>query len=302
MRVSSAALCVTCGGPLPGGAAFCPRCGTPVSGPSAVNPPQPPASPPPFTPGTGPGASSGPAGGPPGFAPPFTPSAPLGPVVPPPPGSASKPPAGSPLRTVLLIAVVSLAVILGAGGAAWWWIGKPDRDYLAELRSTGDLASFASEAEAIAHGKKFCANLAAGSKAQGSRADLAATKSYCSTFTPGFRVLETKLIMGTFTLVDTSYSPYYTSIDTSNGGCEGAGGYRDIRSGTAVTVKNGNGSFLGSTVLSVGSGTSTSCEFSFGVSLTEGEDDYVVTVSQRGEVHYSWEKLASGGIHLTLGS
>lgn len=294
--------CVSCGGVLPEGASFCPQCGAAVISADAG--------------GVGPSAAPRAEGGfdaqgaeaVPSAAAPMGWQAPPSTTIPPPPVSELPSPPDPRATTkrlvtsVLLASLGALVLLCGIGGGVWWWLGKPDRDYIGDLRASGDLASFSSEAEAIAHGKRVCADLSAGGKAQGTRIDLAATKAYCSRFSGGFHVLETKIIEGTFTLIDTSYSPYYTSIDTSGFGCEGAGGYSDIRTGTAVTVKNAAGILLGSAQLAAGSGDSSSCTFAFSVNLTEGEDDYVVSVSHRGDMHYTWSQLSTGGIRLSLGS
>lgn len=195
-----------------------------------------------------------------------------------------------------LVGVAALALF-----AVAWWVDKPNRDYISALRESGALSGFSSEAEAIAHAKAVCASLESGGKAQGSGADLAATSSYCPKFSSGFHVLETKVIEGSFELIDTSYSQYSRSIDTSGRGCTGANGYDDIHAGTSVVIKNGDGKFLATEQLSMGSGLATLCTFDFKVTLTEGEQDYVVTVSHRGDVHYTWDALKERGIHLSLG-
>ena len=51
-------------------------------------------------------------------------------------------------------------------------------------------------------------------------------------------------------------------------------------------MKNDAGRTLATTQLSVGHGDATSCTFDFTFQVTEGEADYVVSVSHRGEQHY----------------
>jgi hypothetical protein len=191
----------------------------------------------------------------------------------------------SKLPLVLGLVGLALVLVVGGGIAVGWWVTKPDRDYIAALKATGEYSQYGSDASAIAHGKAVCAALDTGGKAQGTVGDLAATRSYCPKYSEGFHVLEQLTIKGNFELVDSSI--YYPSIEVNGSECEGSGGYSDITSGAAVTVKNGSGKLLASTTLGPGSGTTSKCEFNFSVDLTEGEDDYSVTVSHRGDVHYT---------------
>jgi len=280
-------LCTNCGEPVPSLAKFCPACGRPITTES----PDPLQS----EMATDPVAVPTESGVYPEFA---QPQAALVPEATPTPTKTARPAAWPRLlgASAALLAVVVIALL----GVAWW-VDKPNRDYISALKGSDSLSTFSSEAEAIAHAKAVCAGLEAGGKAQGSRADLAATSSYCPKFTGGFHVLETKTIDGSFELIDTSYSQYSRSIDTSGQGCRGANGYDDIHAGTSVVIKNGDGKFLATESLSMGSGLATLCTFDFKVTLTEGEQDYVVSVSHRGDVHFTWDALKERGIHLTLG-
>ncbi|CPA38420.1 membrane protein [Mycobacterium tuberculosis] len=43
------------------------------------------------------------------------------------------------------------------------------------------------------------------------------------------------------------------------------------------------------------------CTFPFSFEITEGEDRYVVSVSRRGEMSYSFADLKANGLSLVLG-
>jgi hypothetical protein len=174
--------------------------------------------------------------------------------------------------------------------------------YLQALRDGGFGGTFPSDAAALAHAKSVCSALKAGGKQQGTQVDLTGVTTYCNEFASGFHVLEVADVDATFTLNDSSPSAYYPSIISSGGICLGYGGYSDISAGTEVLVTNGAGKVLAHTVLAGGKGDDTSCVFDFHVQLTEGEDDYAVTVSHRGEVHFTFEALNTTGIDVTLGS
>lgn len=297
--------CVGCGAALPDLAAFCPRCGLAVGTGAAGGGVQPQGGPN-YLPPQGWAATEpnqlqsnvvGPAGS---AAPEQASSAPEWQHPAELPPAAPKP--GSTGLRALTVAGVSLALLAGCVFGVNWWLGKPDRDYIAALEASGDISQFSSQAEAIAKGKAVCDRLETGSEAKGSAAELAATQAYCSEFSEGFHVLETKDFTGAFTLIDTSYSRYYHGILAYGGSCEGGNGYSDIKAGTTVTVKNGDGTLLASSQLSAGSGTESRCVFDFDVTLTEGEDDYVLSISHRGEMHYTWESLTTDGIGVSLGS
>jgi hypothetical protein len=61
---------------------------------------------------------------------------------------------------------------------------------------------------------------------------------------------------------------------------------------------------LAQTQLSSGdsSGGLFTCKFTFSFMITEGEGDYVVSVSHRGQQHFTFDQLDTDGVHLTLGS
>jgi hypothetical protein len=108
-------------------------------------------------------------------------------------------------------------------------------------------------------------------------------------------------VKGTFELIDSDSSYYSSSIDELSSGCSGTGGYSDIGPGTSVVLKNDRGRTLASTTLGPGNGSTYSCTFEFTFDITEGEADYVVTVSHRGDQHYTFARLQTDGAVLTLG-
>lgn len=173
--------------------------------------------------------------------------------------------------------------------------------YLQALRDASLGGAFPSDASAVAHAQSVCARLKSGAKQQGNKADEIGVQTYCSEFFTGFHVLEVATVEGTFTLRDSNPSYYYPSIASGYSSCWGSGGYSDISQGVEVVIKNGSGKVLAHTQLGRGHGSSYSCEFPFTVKLTEGEDDYVVSVGRRGEVHFTFEQLQTLGIALTLG-
>jgi hypothetical protein len=216
------------------------------------------------------------------------------------------PRSGARFRRRFAIIAVVIAVVAGGLATALVLVGsssKPSADatYLTNLRKAGQLGQFASNATAIAHGRSVCRKLDQGAKPQGSAADKVAVKSYCGKYLDGFHVLETITVDGTFELRDSSPSYYYSSITALGDSCSGSGGYSDIRSGTTVLVKNGSGKILTETQLGDGSGDEYSCTFPFSFDVKEGEDQYVISVSHRGDLPYSFAQLKTNGVELTLG-
>ena len=165
---------------------------------------------------------------------------------------------------------------------------RRDRDYLAALAASGLIENFASDAEAIAHAKAVCITLEAGGKQRGTPADLEAVTAYCPQFATGFDVLATKTIIGVFSLQDFSLTGIAEGAGNS---CTGINGYSDIHKGTQVTVRDGRGDFLASSELKKGEGNDAICDFPFEITLSEGADTYVFTVSRRGDLHFTWEDL-----------
>lgn len=161
------------------------------------------------------------------------------------------------------------------------------------LRERGLGGRFVSDAAAVAYAENICRSLDSGGVQQGPGEDAVAVSIYCNKYESGFKTLLPIKVDGTFTLRDLTPSIYVTSITGSNSSCEGAGGYSDISSGTEVVVKNSSGKVLTTTQLGVGTGyPPVECEFKFSFTVMDGSDGgYSVTVSHRGELHYTAAQL-----------
>ena len=204
------------------------------------------------------------------------------------------------------IAAVVLVLALVGGGVALTLFLTRDREsvddkYLAALRQSDLAGEFNSDANAIAHGKQVCRQLEDGGKQQGMPVDQVAVEYYCPQFSEGFHILEKVTVTGSFALRDESPNAYAPAITVSSSSCSGSGGYGDIDEGTQVTVKNGKGDTLTTTSLEAGEGGRYLCTFKFSFDITEGEDRYVVSVSRRGEMSYSFADLKANGVTLVLG-
>jgi len=105
-------------------------------------------------------------------------------------------------------------------------------------------------------------------------------------------------INGAFVLLDTD--PTYSSIKTVGSGCEGTGGYSDLSPGAQVTLRDGDGKTLGSTALSEGSGSSTSCTFTFSIPNIPEVPFYAVEISHRGQVTNSLADMRANGWTFSL--
>jgi hypothetical protein len=204
-----------------------------------------------------------------------------------------------------VVAVVAVLGLVGGGVGLTLYLTRDrqtvDDKYLADLRQSGLVAEFNSDANAVAHGKQVCRQLEGGGAQQGLPIDRVAVRYYCPQFAEGFHVLEKATVKGSFSLLDKSPSEYSTPITVSGSSCSGSGGYSDIDQGTQVTVKNGKGDVLTTTTLGAGSGGRYVCTFPFSFQITEGEDRYVVTVSRRGDMSYSFNDLKAKGVALQLG-
>lgn len=216
------------------------------------------------------------------------------------------PPPPRPKSGGIWIAVGAIAVLMLAGTGVGAFLLVRDREsaddrYLAALDERGVADQFSSDANAIAAGKRFCRTLEEGGKPQGMPADQVAVDIYCPQFAEGFHVLEIATITGTFTLIDDDPNLYNPAIATAGSSCSGSSGYSDIDAGTQVEVKNGAGDILVTTQLGDGSGTSYQCTFPFSFEITEGEDRYVISVTRRGEISYSFTQLKDDGVTLSLG-
>ena len=96
-----------------------------------------------------------------------------------------------------------------------------------------------------------------------------------------------------------------SDIRGSNSNCYGTGGYSDIRSSMAVTVKDEKGNIIGTS--NTGSGyrpnneySGISCIFDFEVTNIPKSDFYSVEIGRRGQVNYSFSKLEDNDWEVSL--
>lgn len=192
--------------------------------------------------------------------------------------------------------VIGLLIAVGVYVSVSDTASVEDR-YLWALDEADLRDEFAADRQAIKNAEGICKELDDGGRAQGSRADRIGVEHYCDDYLDAFKVLETKVIEGSFTLRDSKMGP------SDSGPCSGSGGYSDISVGRGVEVRNDAGDPLGRTKLGPGTKKSRNrCEFLFEVELTEGEDSYVFEVGSRGQIAFTWKELTGMGPHLTLGS
>jgi hypothetical protein len=82
-------------------------------------------------------------------------------------------------------------------------------------------------------------------------------------------------------------------MEAPDGGCQGTGGYDDIRLGTDVVVSDPSNRVIGTSRLGEGNWTGDHCIFRFVVSNLPRFDFYKVEVSHRGQLTYSYQDLVS---------
>jgi len=217
-------------------------------------------------------------------------------------------PARTSVRSAWLGTGAATAIIVMLGAIVWGLLlprnqqaPSPDVGYLSALKDSGLAGQFNSDANAIAHGKQVCRQLDDGGPQQGLNADKIAVDAYCPQFSKGFHILETATVTGIFVLTGGDSSVDISSIESDGTSCHGVNGYSDIDRNTQVIVRNGRGEILGTTPLGDGHGDGLTCTFSFSFPVTEGQDRYVVSVSHRGDFIYTFNQLASQGVHIHLG-
>ena len=108
-------------------------------------------------------------------------------------------------------------------------------------------------------------------------------------------------ISGSFDVLATDQT--FPSIQMVGSGCQGTGGYADIVPGAQVTLKDGDGKTLGSTQLSSGTGTTSSCTFTFSIDNVPEVPFYSLEVSHRGAITESLAQMQADAwaFGLTLG-
>jgi len=101
---------------------------------------------------------------------------------------------------------------------------------------------------------------------------------------------ESKTVNGIYTL----YSDNLTSS------CEGSGGYYDIGPSTEIVITGKDGKEYDRTRFGSGAYAYNSCIYHFKLKVEKGQDYYIVSVEDRGDLEYSWEELDD--VSITLGS
>ena len=84
--------------------------------------------------------------------------------------------------------------------------------------------------------------------------------------------------------------------------CAGGGGYDDIRSGMGLTLRDGDGSILGTARLGSGHASEDRklCLFDFEFSDVPDADFYAVEAGRRGEQAYSFDDMEAADWKLAL--
>jgi hypothetical protein len=193
--------------------------------------------------------------------------------------------------------------VLAIAGVAGWLVfarggNDSETSYLDALEKAG-ANEWATERAAINAGYLVCERLDAGSPARGSANDLIAVEHLCPDYASAFRVLDEKTIRGTFTVFDSDEWAYASDGDA----CFPDGGYGDVNASTQVVVRSSEDTELARSSLGGGQiGMLQGCEFTFELTLTEGEDVYVLEVGHRGEISYTWEEIVEpDAVALSLG-
>ena len=101
---------------------------------------------------------------------------------------------------------------------------------------------------------------------------------------------ESKTITGTYTLFS----------DNLTSSCQGSGGYSDIGPSTVLVVTGKDGTEYDRTRLGSGTYLYDSCMYTFKLKVEKGQDYYIISSDNRGELEYSWEELDD--ISLSLGN
>ena len=105
-------------------------------------------------------------------------------------------------------------------------------------------------------------------------------------------------ITGDFVLVESDLS--FPSIKATGTSCEGTGGYSDISAGAQVTLRDGDGKTLGTTFLLSGTGTVSSCDFTFTIENVPEVPFYSVEISHRGQITNSLADMKADGWTFSL--
>lgn len=201
-------------------------------------------------------------------------------------------------RKLLVIGTVLSLVGAGAGVAVLTTQGGPNTEdqYIAALAEANLSDEFPTDRAAVIAAEGFCEEFDRTGDPKGTDAARLAVAHYCPEFEKDFRLLRTKRMTGGFAISD--YDAYWLSAGDP---CEGEGGYSDVNSSTAVVITNLAGDKLARTSLGPGRVVSYACKFSFYFRITEGEEQYIVSVGDRGEASYTYDEVSKGRVQLSLG-
>jgi hypothetical protein len=199
-------------------------------------------------------------------------------------------------RTGRYATLVAAVVVVGAATAFLLGPSTEDR-YLAELADEGVRDEFSTEVAAVRNAERLCEDLRDGGDAVGNDADRIGVVHYCDEFADEFRVLQTVTVSGTFVLLESGGRSNVFRNQSEGDPCQGAssGGYSDISAGTTVTVSNLAGAPIDRTALGIGAVRGTNCRFTFELTVTEGEEGYVLEVGRRGDSTYTFEEFTEPG-------
>lgn len=175
--------------------------------------------------------------------------------------------------------------------------------YIELLEDNNLLNEFAAPRQAINLAYEKCDAIDNGGAAKGNLAEKIGVEIFCPEYKDSFSILRVVDVSGTFELNSdySSYSGY--SIGGTDSNCYGTGGYSDIKRSMNIILKNTQGITLYRAVVTKVTRTLRSqCTFYFTFyDVVEGEDVYIFEVSNRGEMNYTFDRLASLGIAVSLG-
>jgi hypothetical protein len=84
-------------------------------------------------------------------------------------------------------------------------------------------------------------------------------------------------------------------------GCQGSGGYSDLRPGSGVTVQDASGTIVAVGSLTIGVPSGGGCDLYFEVPDLPTSDFYQIEVGNRGTVTFTEEQAHGGEVMLTIG-
>tara|TARA_B100001093_G_C26711000_1_gene963401 strand:- start:112 stop:1101 length:990 start_codon:yes stop_codon:yes gene_type:complete len=175
--------------------------------------------------------------------------------------------------------------------------------YIEKLEDNNLLNDFAAPRQAINLAYEKCNDIDNGDEPKGNLSEKIAVEIFCPEYYDSFAILRVIDVSGTFEL-NSDYSTYSGySIGGTDSNCYGTGGYSDIKRSMNIVLKNTQGITLYSAVVTKVSRTQRSqCTFYFTFyEVVEGEEVYVFEVANRGEMRYTFDRLDSLGIAVSLG-